>query len=268
MQLHSMGGRALAAAPWRKSKRLCRPGSTCLCESCAALNYCGHSLPWLALPLQVFKNANEMYSEQDLYVGKVLPVHHRTFELLEADEFTYQVGGPAHLSSYCLPDLSKPKAGMLTLDASLPYEIVAVAPAAPAVQPVTLQEGHLLVLPHGMACNHSDCWAVQRGQAPGACQLSQFTDWTCPACSTWRTIAMCTSWPTGRQPSGLCAPRSQVRRSIFSPRLPSPEGHLKGLPRHHFRCLAHPWVEPGPAVRGPHSAWLALAQGPGPLPVI
>lgn len=39
---------------------------------------------------KVFKNANEMYSEQDLYVGKVLPVHHRTFELLEADEFTYQ----------------------------------------------------------------------------------------------------------------------------------------------------------------------------------
>ena len=40
---------------------------------------------------------------------------------------------------------------MLTLDASLPYEAVAVAPAALAVQPVTLQKGHLLVLPsrHG-----------------------------------------------------------------------------------------------------------------------
>lgn len=75
-----------------------------------------HPSPWLALPLQVFKNANEMYSEQDLYVGKVLPVHHRTFELLEADEFTYQVGGPVHLSLYCVPDLCKPKAGMLTLD--------------------------------------------------------------------------------------------------------------------------------------------------------
>ncbi len=31
-----------------------------------------------------------MYSEKDLYVGKVLSVHQRTFELLEADEFTYQ----------------------------------------------------------------------------------------------------------------------------------------------------------------------------------
>ena len=40
-----------------------------------------------------------MYSEQDLYVGKVLPVHHRTFELLEADEFTYQVRITVYLSS-------------------------------------------------------------------------------------------------------------------------------------------------------------------------
>ena len=31
-----------------------------------------------------------MFSEKDLYVGKVLTVHQRTFELLEADEFTYQ----------------------------------------------------------------------------------------------------------------------------------------------------------------------------------
>ena len=31
-----------------------------------------------------------MYSEKDLYVGKTLTVHQRTFELLEADEFTYQ----------------------------------------------------------------------------------------------------------------------------------------------------------------------------------
>ena len=31
-----------------------------------------------------------MYSEKDLYVGKVLTVHQRSFELLEADEFTYQ----------------------------------------------------------------------------------------------------------------------------------------------------------------------------------
>ena len=47
----AQGGRALAAAPWRKSQRLCWPGSTCLCESCAALSYCGHSSPRLALPL-------------------------------------------------------------------------------------------------------------------------------------------------------------------------------------------------------------------------
>lgn len=40
--------------------------------------------------LQVLKNSSEMYSEKDLYVGKVLSVHQRTFELLEADEFTYQ----------------------------------------------------------------------------------------------------------------------------------------------------------------------------------
>lgn len=39
---------------------------------------------------QVLKNNSEMYSEKDLYVGKVLTVHQRTFELLEADEFTYQ----------------------------------------------------------------------------------------------------------------------------------------------------------------------------------
>lgn len=39
---------------------------------------------------QVLKNNTEMYSEKDLYVGKVLSVHQRTFELLEADEFTYQ----------------------------------------------------------------------------------------------------------------------------------------------------------------------------------
>ena len=100
MQLNSMGDEAQATAHWRKRKQLCLPGSTCLLESCAALSPCGHPSPWLAPPLQVFKNANEMYSEQDLYVGKVLPVHHRTFELLEADEFTYQVGGPVHLSSY------------------------------------------------------------------------------------------------------------------------------------------------------------------------
>ena len=42
------------------------------------------------LSLQVLKNSSEMYSEKDLYVGKVLSVHQRTFELLEADEFTYQ----------------------------------------------------------------------------------------------------------------------------------------------------------------------------------
>ena len=41
-------------------------------------------------PHQVLKNSTEMYSEKDLYVGKVLSVHQRTFELLEADEFTYQ----------------------------------------------------------------------------------------------------------------------------------------------------------------------------------
>ena len=92
-----MDSEALGTAPWRRSKRLCRPGRTCLVES---LSHSGHPSPWLALPLQVFKNANEMYSEQDLYVGKVLPVHHRTFELLEADEFTYQVGGPVQLSPY------------------------------------------------------------------------------------------------------------------------------------------------------------------------
>lgn len=40
--------------------------------------------------VQVLKNNSEMYSEKDLYVGKVLTVHQRTFELLEADEFTYQ----------------------------------------------------------------------------------------------------------------------------------------------------------------------------------
>ncbi len=40
--------------------------------------------------LQVLKNSTEMYSEKDLFVGKVLSVHQRTFELLEADEFTYQ----------------------------------------------------------------------------------------------------------------------------------------------------------------------------------
>ena len=40
--------------------------------------------------MQVLKNSTEMYSEKDLYVGKVLSVHQRTFELLEADEFTYQ----------------------------------------------------------------------------------------------------------------------------------------------------------------------------------
>lgn len=40
--------------------------------------------------LQVLKNSTEMFSEKDLYVGKVLTVHQRTFELLEADEFTYQ----------------------------------------------------------------------------------------------------------------------------------------------------------------------------------
>ncbi|KAL0036647.1 hypothetical protein WJX79_003886 [Trebouxia sp. C0005] len=39
---------------------------------------------------KVLKNSTEMYSEKDLYVGKVLSVHQRTFELLEADEFTYQ----------------------------------------------------------------------------------------------------------------------------------------------------------------------------------
>lgn len=39
---------------------------------------------------QVLKNSSEMYSEKDLYVGKTLSVHQRTFELLEADEFTYQ----------------------------------------------------------------------------------------------------------------------------------------------------------------------------------
>ena len=38
----------------------------------------------------MLKNNSEMYSEKDLYVGKVLTVHQRTFELLEADEFTYQ----------------------------------------------------------------------------------------------------------------------------------------------------------------------------------
>ena len=40
--------------------------------------------------VQVLKNSTEMYSEKDLYVGKTLTVHQRTFELLEADEFTYQ----------------------------------------------------------------------------------------------------------------------------------------------------------------------------------
>lgn len=40
--------------------------------------------------VQVLRNSTEMYSEKDLYVGKVLSVHQRTFELLEADEFTYQ----------------------------------------------------------------------------------------------------------------------------------------------------------------------------------
>lgn len=40
--------------------------------------------------MQVLKNSTEMYSEKDLFVGKTLSVHQRTFELLEADEFTYQ----------------------------------------------------------------------------------------------------------------------------------------------------------------------------------
>lgn len=43
-----------------------------------------------SVSIQVLKNSTEMYSEKDLYVGKVLSVHQRTFELLEADEFTYQ----------------------------------------------------------------------------------------------------------------------------------------------------------------------------------
>ena len=42
------------------------------------------------MALQVLKNSTEIFSEKDLYVGKVLTVHQRTFELLEADEFTYQ----------------------------------------------------------------------------------------------------------------------------------------------------------------------------------
>lgn len=32
------------------------------------------------------------YSEQDLAVGAILTIHQRQFELLNADEFTYQVG--------------------------------------------------------------------------------------------------------------------------------------------------------------------------------
>lgn len=50
----------------------------------------GSKLSILECHLQVLKNSSDMYSEKDLYVGKTLTVHQRTFELLEADEFTYQ----------------------------------------------------------------------------------------------------------------------------------------------------------------------------------
>lgn len=33
---------------------------------------------------------SEPYMERDLYVGVVIPIHHRTFELVDADEYTYQ----------------------------------------------------------------------------------------------------------------------------------------------------------------------------------
>ncbi|KAK9810289.1 hypothetical protein WJX72_008124 [[Myrmecia] bisecta] len=40
---------------------------------------------------KVFKaSSSDTYIEKDLYVGAVLPIHHRTFELEEADEYTYQ----------------------------------------------------------------------------------------------------------------------------------------------------------------------------------
>ena len=71
---------------------------------------------------------------------------------------------------------------------------------------------------------------------PEGVGLQPFTDWPRPACSTWKTIAMCTSWPTGRQPSGLCVPRSQVCRSVFSTCLSSSAGHLRRPAPVHFRC--------------------------------
>lgn len=42
-------------------------------------------------PPQIYKGeSSEEYAERDLYVGANIPIHKRTFELLEADEFTYQ----------------------------------------------------------------------------------------------------------------------------------------------------------------------------------
>jgi DUF1126 PH-like domain len=51
-------------------------------------------VPQVAWPAEPNSNSSQprYYSEQDLAVGTILAIHGRHFELLNADEFTYQVG--------------------------------------------------------------------------------------------------------------------------------------------------------------------------------
>lgn len=50
-------------------------------------------MPQVAWPAESNSNSSQprYYSEQDLAVGTILAIHGRHFELLNADEFTYQV---------------------------------------------------------------------------------------------------------------------------------------------------------------------------------
>ena len=95
--------RLCQGASWRHVHHMCHKPCTLLyltsiddlpgrsCEHAPHLIAIGASeVAPMAGNVQVLKNSTEMYSEKDLYVGKVLSVHQRTFELLEADEFTYQ----------------------------------------------------------------------------------------------------------------------------------------------------------------------------------
>ncbi len=61
--------------------------------------------PQVAWPADKSSSSSEprYYSEQDLAVGAVLAIHGRHFELLNADEFTYQVRCLLHLQASSMP---------------------------------------------------------------------------------------------------------------------------------------------------------------------